>query len=410
MTAATLSRADSATVPATGPMDGSAATTPLWRALAPICVMVFMEFLAMGLPLAILPGHVHGALGFGSFVVGLAIGAQSWVTLATRHTAGTRADRRGPRSAALLGLALSVIAGAAYAVSTAVPDPTASLVVLLFGRGLLGVGESLVVTGALAWGVALAGRARSGIVMAWVGIAMYGALAAGAPVGAMLDAQVGFVGMALAAALAPLPGMAAALLVPAVQPVGGARLPFYRVVRLIWLPGVGLSLAALGFGAIAAFATLYFRDRGWAHAALAMSAFGAAFVLARLIFGGLPDRFGGARVAMASTAVAALGQIGMWLATSGAMAVAAAGVTGLGFSVAFPSFGVGAPPRVRAQNRGLPACRTPASFDVAMGLGVPALGVAVGAFGYGAAFAVGAGGAIVALAIALALGAARDAR
>lgn len=48
---------------------------PLWRLLAPICVMVFVEFLAMGLPLPVLPLRVHEALGFGSFVVGLAIGA-----------------------------------------------------------------------------------------------------------------------------------------------------------------------------------------------------------------------------------------------------------------------------------------------------------------------------------------------
>ena len=43
------------------------------------------------------------------------------------------------------------------------------------------MGESLVITAALAWGVSLAGRERSGVVMAWVGIAMYGALALGAP-------------------------------------------------------------------------------------------------------------------------------------------------------------------------------------------------------------------------------------
>src|SRR5947208_1790771 len=83
---------------------------------------------------------------------------------------------------------------------------------LMVGRGLLGLGESLVITGALAWGVALAGRERSGIVMTWVGIAMYGALAAGAPLGSVLDARAGFVGMSIVAALAPLSGIGAALL------------------------------------------------------------------------------------------------------------------------------------------------------------------------------------------------------
>lgn len=373
---------------------------PIWRALLPICLMVFLEFLAMGLPLPILPGHVHGALGFGTFIVGLAIGAQSWVTLVTRHAAGTRSDEQGPRRAAVLGLAVSALAGGITAASSAVPDSTASLVVLLVGRGLLGFGESLVITGALAWGVALAGRERSGLVMAWVGIAMYGALAVGAPLGSAIDGRAGFVGMSLAAAIAPLVGIGAVLFARPVKPVGGTRLPFYRVATLIWLPGAGLALAALGFGAIAAFATLLFAEQGWPHAALVMSAFGAAFVLARLLFGTYPDRFGGARVAVASVAAATIGQIGLWSATSGAMAIVAAALTGLGFSLAFPSFGVEAIKRVPPQNRGVALGAYTASFDLTMGVGVPLLGMVVSTFGYRAAFATGAVAGLASLLVA----------
>lgn len=378
-------------------------TRPLWRELAPICLMVFAEFLAMGLPLPVLPVRLHATLGFGSFVVGLAIGAQSWVTLLTRHAAGTRADRNGPRSVAIRGLAVSVLAGLLYAASYAVPVPAASLAVLLAGRALLGLGESLVITSGLAWGLALAGRERSGVVMAWVGIAMYGAIAIGAPLGTALDARAGFVGMSVAAALAPLAGIGAALLVRPVAAVGGKRLPFYRVASLLWLPGAGLSLCALGFGAIAGFSTLPFAENGWPHAALAVTAFGAAYTLARLLFGSLPDRLGGARVAAASAAVAALGQLGMFLATSGPMAVAAAALTGLGFSLAFPSFGVEAIRRVPPQNRGVALGAYTACFDATMGLGVPALGVVVGSFGYGAAFAVGTVTAVASLTIAVVL-------
>ncbi|HLL55682.1 MAG TPA: arabinose transporter, partial [Myxococcaceae bacterium] len=365
-------------------------THPLWRALTPLCVMVFAEFLAMGLPLPVLPLRVHEGLGFGSFVVGLAIGAQSWLTLLTRHVAGTRSEQQGPQSTALRGLALSALAGALYAVSSLVPSSSVSLAVLLLGRGLLGFGESLVITSTLAWGVALAGRERSGLLMAWVGIAMYGALAAGAPLGAWLDARVGFVGVSLAATTAPVLGIAGALLATPVAPMGGARLPFYRVVSLIWLPGAGLTLCALGFGAIAAFATLRFQEEGWAHAPLAMTSFGAAYVLARLLFGGLPDRLGGARVAMGSAAVAVLGQISLWLAPSSEVAVAATALTGLGFSLAFPAFGVEALRTVPPRSRGAALGAYAACFDLTMGVGVPALGLVVGAFGYAAAFAVGA--------------------
>ncbi|MBV8756023.1 MAG: MFS transporter [Deltaproteobacteria bacterium] len=378
-------------------------TVPLWRELAPICVMVFLEFLAMGLPLPVLPVHVHGALGFGTIVVGIVIGAQSWATLVTRHTAGTRTDERGPLSAAVLGLIMSVAASGLYALSSGMASPSASLALLLLGRGLLGIGESLVITAALAWGVTLAGRERSGVVMAWVGIAMYGALALGAPLGAALDAHYGFVGMALVAGLAPAVGIAAAFMARPVLPVAGTRLPFYRVVAMIGLPGAGLALCALGFGAIAAFGTLLFRAHGWPHTALAMSAFGAAYVLARLLFGGLPDRFGGARIAAASALVATIGQIGMWLASSGPMAVGAAALTGLGFSLAFPSFGVEAIRRVPPQNRGVALGAYTACFDLTMGVGVPLLGVAVGSYGYTAAYALGAVAGVGSLAIALGL-------
>lgn len=375
----------------------------LWRGLAPLCAMVFAEFLAMGLPLAVLPERVHAGLGYGSFVVGLVVGAQSWATLLTRHAAGVRSDHRGPRPTALLGLALSTLAGGTYALSGAVGSGLGSLATLMLGRALLGFGESLVITSALAWGVALAGRERSGKVMTWIGIAMYGALAAGAPLGAAIASRAGFAGASLAAAVAPLFGVIAASVARSVAPTGGTRLPFHRVVSLIAVPGAGLTLCALGFGAIAGFATLRFAAGGWAHAPLAMSAFGVAYVLARVLFGGLPDRLGGSRVAAGSAAIAALGQLGLWLAPSGELAVAAAALTGFGFSLAFPAFGVEAIRAVPPASRGAALGAYAACFDLTMGVGVPALGLVVAGFGYPAAFAVGTLGALGSLGIALAL-------
>jgi MFS family permease len=209
--------------------------------------------------------------------------------------------------------------------------------------------------------------------------------------------------MSIAAAIAPLFGIGAALLVRRVQPTGGARIPFYRVASLIWLPGAGLSLASLGFGAIAAFATLLFDEEAWAHSALAMTAFGAAFVLARLLFGSLPDRFGGARIAVVSAAVATVGQLVLWFASSSMMAVAAAALTGFGFSLAFPSFGVEAIRRVPPQNRGVALGAYTACFDLTMGVGVPLLGALVGSVGYRAAFAVGAVTSLAAVVVAIVL-------
>ncbi len=403
MTIQSSARVSVATAPVPTLAAPDAGTMPLWKTLAPICMVVFLEFLAMGLPLPVMPVHIHDTMGFEAFIVGLAIGAQSLATLLTRHGAGAWSDQHGPRNATGLGLAISALAGLLYMVSSAVTAPMAALTLLLIGRVVLGLGESLVITGALAWGVALAGRQRSGVVMSWVGIAMYSALAAGAPLGTMVFAGYGFVGVSFAAALAPILGFSLLAFARAVEPARGARLPFYRVFGMIWLPGLGLTLSALGFGAIAAFSSLRFAEAGWPFATLAMTAFGAAYVLARLLLGGLPDKFGGARIAMASAAVAGVGQLVMWLATSGAMAVAAAAVTGFGFSLAFPSFGVEAIRPVPPQNRGVAIGAYAACFDVAMGIGVPVLGVVVGAYGYRAAFFVGAISALGSLFVAAAL-------
>jgi MFS family permease len=209
--------------------------------------------------------------------------------------------------------------------------------------------------------------------------------------------------MSMVAALAPLVGVLGALAARPVAAAGGTRLPFVRLLRLIALPGAGLSLGAVGFGAIVAFSALAFAERGWAHAELAMTAFGVAYVLARLLFGHLPDRFGGARIAAASVAVAALGQLGMWMATSSTMAIAAAALTGFGFSLAFPSFGVVAIRQVPPQNRGVALGAYTACFDATMGFGVPALGMLVGVAGYSAAFAAGTLAAIAGLVVAIAL-------
>lgn len=374
------------------------------KALTPICALVFLEFVAMGLPLSILPVHVHATMQLGSFMVGLVVGLQSWATLLTRHAAGTWSDQRGPRSATLRGLSISALAGVLYAASTAPHGSTFSLALLLAGRAMLGLGESLVITGALAWGVALVGRERSGLVMSWIGIAMYAALALGAPLGALLHADYGFRAMSLAAAAAPLLALVPLSFAKPVAPIGGVRLPFHRVVGLIAWPGLGLTLSALGFGAIAAFSALRFREAGFSHAPLAMSSFGVAYVLARVFFGGLPDKLGGARVAAASAAVAAVGQLGMWLAPSGALAIGAAALTGLGFSLAFPSFGVEAMRRVPPQSRGAALGAYAACFDLTMGLGVPLLGAVVSATDYGVAFAVSGVAALGSMAMAIGLG------
>ena len=82
------------------------------------------------------------------------------------------------------------------------------------GRALLGGAESFIITGGVTWGLALAGPANAGRVIAWVGMAMFAALSVGAPFGTALYNFAGFASIGIATVLIPLAPM---LLIPPSQ-------------------------------------------------------------------------------------------------------------------------------------------------------------------------------------------------
>src|SRR3954471_14970882 len=86
----------------------AAAGASLWSAflpLLPFMLTVFVGFFAMGMALPVVPRHVHDTLGQGTVTVGFVMGAQYVASLFGRMWAGGMTDRRGPKRAALAGLA-----------------------------------------------------------------------------------------------------------------------------------------------------------------------------------------------------------------------------------------------------------------------------------------------------------------
>ena len=64
----------------------------------------FASYLAIGLPLAVLPGYVHDVMGYSAFWAGLVISLQSSATLLSRPHAGRYADLLGPKKVVIFGL------------------------------------------------------------------------------------------------------------------------------------------------------------------------------------------------------------------------------------------------------------------------------------------------------------------
>jgi len=162
----------------------SAAASPPVNAFArllPLTLAVFVSFLCLGMPMPVLPLHLSQTLGLGTLGVGTVMGCQFAAALLSRAWAGSLADTRGARRAVVLGMLLAAASGVAYLMSRAFEGGQAAVWVLAAGRVMLGCAESLIITGALSWGMGMIGPQHAGKVMAWVGIAMYGAYAAGAP-------------------------------------------------------------------------------------------------------------------------------------------------------------------------------------------------------------------------------------
>jgi MFS family permease len=379
------------------------ATTPsIALQLLPIAAVVFVGFLVIGLALPVLPLHVHRDLGLGTFVVGLVAGAQFTASLLSRFWSGRYADARGAKRAMVAGLLVASAAGLLYLLSLRfLATPAASVSILLIGRGVLGAAESFIVTGALTWGLALVGAQNTGTVMSWVGTAMYVAYAVGAPAGTALYAGYGFLAIALATVLIPLLSL---LLIARRQfaPVSArVRTSFRDVVGAVWMPGLGLALSSVGFGAITTYIVLLFAQHGWGAAWLAFTLVSVAFTVGRLILGHLPDKIGGARVALVCVIIEAAGQALIWLAPGSALAFAGAALTGIGYSLVFPGFGVEAVRRAPLESRGLATGAYTAFLDLALGFANPALGLIARAGGLDTVFLVSAlvvlSGALVAV-------------
>jgi MFS family permease len=361
-------------------------------ALLPVMAAVFVAFLVIGLALPVLPLHVHYGLGFSMLVVGLVTGSQFAAAIISRVWAGNFADTRGAKQAVVIGLLTSVASGLFYLLSLAFTrTPVVSVSMLLLGRAVLGGAESLIITGAITWGLALLGRESAGRVIAWMGMAMFAAFAVGAALGTSLYDWGGYFAVSLATTLVPLVTLLLVAPLSAVLPVrlvGRPRL--LSVVRAVWMPGVGSALSSIGFGAILAFSALIAKERGWEPVWLPFGAFAGALVTARALLGHIPDTLGGARVALVSVVIEASGLALIWLARGPLVAAIGAGLTGFGYALVYPGLGVEAVRRTPQESRGLAMGAYTVFLDVALGFGTPVLGLIGGWAGLGAVFLVSA--------------------
>ena len=352
-----------------------------------IVLFTFIGYLNIGIPLAVLPGYVHNHLGYGTVIAGLVISVQYLATLLSRPYASRIIDNLGSKRAVMYGLAGCGLSGVFMLASSWLSAmPALSLASLLIGRLVLGSAESLVGSGSIGWGIGRVGAQNTAKVISWNGIASYGAIAVGAPLGVKMVDHWGMWSMgASIIALAAL-GLLLAWPKLAAPIVSGVRLPFLHVLGRVLPHGTGLALGSIGFGTIATFITLYYAAQHWENAVLCLSLFGTSFIGARLLFGNMINRLGGFRVAIACLSVETVGLLLLWLAPNPQLALAGAALSGFGFSLVFPALGVEAVNLVPASSRGAAVGAYSLFIDLSLGITGPLVGAVAAGFGFASIF------------------------
>ena len=369
-------------------------------AFAGIFVVTLLSLTAVGAVLPVIPRYVRGPLDSGNIAVGIAVGAFALTALASRPLAGYVTDLRGRRPVVVVGALLAATAGLLYLVP-------AGLAGLIGARLVLGAGEGMVFTAGATWVVDLAPPDRRGRVIGLYGLAVWGGLSLGPPIGDALLRASSYEAVWAFSAICPFLGALVALRIPdqhRPSPEAGRPLIALESVR----PGIGISLASVGFAAMASFIVLHLEAQGSGNGATVFTAFAATVVLTRLIGGDLPDRIGPLRCAAAAAALEAAALALIALAQDLPLALAGAIGMGMAFALLYPSLSLVAINSVSESRRGSALGTFTAFFDIGIGLGAVLTGIAAALGGYPAAFWLGSASAVgTGLVVTRALGRAR---
>lgn len=393
----------SAALPPNTPASNASSLT-ITLQIVSIVFYTFVAFLCIGLPIAVMPGYVHNQLGFSAVVAGLVIGSQYLATLLSRPVAGRICDTIGTKRAIVYGLSGIALSGVLTVVAILLESyAQASLIILVIARLILGGSQGLIGVGTISWCIGQVGAEHTARSISWNGIASYGAIAIGAPLGVVMVDALGFVSLGLV-----LTALAAGALLlirnkPPVPVVRGERMAFWSVFGRVAPYGLSLTLSSIGYGTLTTFITLYYVNRGWEGAAWCLTVFGICFIVARLFFINAITRFGGFRSAIACMSVETIGLVLLWLSPSTTVALIGAGLTGFGLSLVYPAIGVEAIRQVPNSSRGAGLGAYAVFFDLALAIAGPLMGAIALGMGYGWIFFFAALLSLLALALTLLL-------
>ncbi|MFV0469700.1 MAG: MFS transporter [Dysgonomonas sp.] len=368
-------------------------------------ILTFLGYSIIGLPLAILPIFINKILGYNAIISGLVISLQYFTTFIMRGYAGTIVDKKGPKPAVLKSMICFALSGVllfvAYECRFA---PVLSLSVLIITRLVTGCGEGMIGASPINWAMLAVGDQHTGTAISFNGIASYGGLAIGAPLGVLLEKYIGIEGVAIVIICVAITGFIIAKRKKAYKnTIQENRQSFMKVLKKVSSYGICLAIGGLGFGAISTFMTLYYDYMHWTNGALCLTVFGATFILTRIVFNNAIKKYGGIKVSIASFIVETLGLAIIAFAGDVWLTLVGAGITGIGFSLVFPALGVEAVKLVSASNKGSALAAYGLFIDISLGITGPLVGVVAEHWGMGKIYPFSMGIVFIGLLLSLLL-------
>jgi predicted MFS family arabinose efflux permease len=278
-----------------------------------------------------------------------------------------------------------------------------SLTILIISRLFLGASQGLIGVGTISWCIGQVGPEHTARSISWNGIASYGAIAIGAPLGVVMVANLGYITLGFALTIMACGALLLIRNKPSVPVIRGERMPFWSVFGRVAPFGISLTLASIGYGTLTTFITMFYISRGWDGAAWCLTVFGVCFIVARLLFINAINRFGGYRSAIACMAVETIGLVLLWVSPSTEFALLGAAFAGFGLSLVYPAIGVEAIKQVPNSSRGAGLSAFAVFFDLALAIAGPLMGAIALGMGYGWIFFFAALLSVAALALTVVL-------
>jgi MFS family permease len=357
--------------------------TPTFLALSAAMLAFFISG-AVFLP--VVPRYTIGPLGGDDFAVGIVLGAFALSSLVMRPFAGRLADRRGRRTALVIGAVITVAASFGHLLADSVP-------LLILMRLLLGVGEALFFVAGLAAATDLAPANRRGEAISLVSLSIYLGLAIGPVIGETVQASFGFVGAWLAAGAISVAAVVLAWIAPetlAPEQRSGDREGQQLLHRKGIEPGLLLLCGVWGMGPFFAFLPLLADELHLGGVGTFFGLFAIVVVVLRILGARLPDRIGAAKLSGSALVISSAGMLLAGLAPTFVGLLIATVIFAVGVAFTFPAIMamavIGAPP----DERGAVVGTAGLFVDAAFGLSPAVLGLLATSSGYPSTFLVSA--------------------